>query len=30
MTKKSWTKPQVSEETAGLEVTAYIAAQLKS
>lgn len=28
--KKSWTKPQVNEQDVSLEVTAYVAAQLKS
>lgn len=30
MKKKTWTKPQVSAQETSLEVTAYIAAQLKS
>ncbi len=30
MKKKSWTKPQVAEQGASLEVTAYLAAELKS
>ena len=28
--KKAWTKPQISEQDTSLEVTAYVAAQLKS
>ncbi len=28
--KKTWTKPQISEQDTSLEVTAYVAAQLKS
>jgi hypothetical protein len=28
--KKTWTKPQVSQQNASLEVTAYVAAELKS
>lgn len=27
--KKIWAKPQVSEQDCGLEVTAYVAAELK-
>ncbi|WP_088344046.1 MULTISPECIES: pyrroloquinoline quinone precursor peptide PqqA [Rhodomicrobium] len=27
--KKVWTKPQVSQQDVSLEVTAYVAAQLK-
>jgi coenzyme PQQ precursor peptide PqqA len=28
--KKTWTKPQISQQEASLEVTAYVAAELKS
>ena len=28
--KKTWTKPQVSQQDVSLEVTAYVAAELKS
>jgi len=28
--KKTWTKPQISQQDVSLEVTAYVAAELKS
>jgi coenzyme PQQ precursor peptide PqqA len=28
--KKTWTKPQISHQDVSLEVTAYVAAELKS
>jgi coenzyme PQQ precursor peptide PqqA len=28
--KKTWTKPQISQQNVSLEVTAYAAAELKS